>query len=193
MDHHFKTPKAFAREWNDPARDEWQKPNEIVDALAIGPGATVADLGAGTGYLIEPLRSAVGDEGRVVALDVEPAMVEFLEQRRSEAGWSNVEVRASAHDDPRLLAESVDAIVTLNTWHHIDGRRDFAAKLYAALKSGGRFVVVDFIPEPTEGRGPPPEMRLAPEAVAGELKAAGFSTQIVKENLPRHYIVVGER
>ncbi len=193
MDHHFKAPEALAQEWNDPSRHAWQKPKEILDAMAIEPGATVADLGAGTGYLIEPLAAAVGEDGLVVALDVEPAMLEFLEKRRSEEQWSNVEVRKSAHHDPYLSAASVDAIVTLNTWHHVDGRRRFAEKLYAALKDGGRFVVVDFIAESTEGRGPPLEMRLAPTDVVRELEAAGFSAEIRPESLPRHYIVVATR
>lgn len=193
LDHHFASPEAFASEWNDPARDEWQKPSEIVAALALSGGGAVADLGTGTGYLIEPLRAAVGAGGRVLALDVEPAMIAFLEVRGADEGWDNVEARLSAHDDPTLAPESVDAVVTLNTWHHVAERTAFAEKIRAGLTEGGRFVVVDFIPEPTEGHGPPLEMRLAPQVVADELEAAGFSAAVIEETLPRHYIVVGTR
>ncbi|MGF1507901.1 MAG: class I SAM-dependent methyltransferase [Myxococcota bacterium] len=193
MDHRFSSPETFAEEWNSPDRDVWQKPEAIVAALALEPGATVVDLGAGTGYLTERLRGEVGPKGRVLALDVEPAMVAFLEKRRSSAGWRNVEVRRSAHDDPKLAPRSVDAIVTLNTWHHIAARSSFGKKLHSALREGGRLVIVDFIPEPTEGRGPPIQMRLAPEAVVRELEAAGFSAEVIDEALPRHYMVVGTR
>ncbi len=193
MDHHFAKPEEFAKEWNDPARDAWQKPEEIVEALELDPGATVADLGAGTGYLIESLRRAVGEEGQVLALDVEPAMIEFLKERSAAAGWTNVRAVESAHDDPKLAAGSVNGVVTLNTWHHVDARQAFAAKLYDGLAEGGRFVVVDFLPESTEGRGPPPEMRLAAESVVRELESAGFQAEIVEETLPRHYIVVGTK
>ena len=193
LDHHFVSPEAFASEWNDPARDEWQKPAEIVAALVLSSGGTVADLGTGTGYLIEPLRAAVAPGGRVLALDVEPAMIAFLEGRGGDEGWDNVEVRLSAHDDPTLAPESVDAVVTLNTWHHVAERTAFAERVRAGLTEGGRFVVVDFIPEPTEGHGPPVAMRLAPEVVADELEAAGFSATVLEETLPRHYIVVGTR
>ncbi len=194
MDHRFTSPEAFASEWNSAARNQWQKPEEIVAALGLSPGATAADLGAGTGYLIEFLRAAVGPEGRVLALDVEPAMIQFLDERKSDGGWDNVEVRQSAHDDPGLGSATVDAVVTLNTWHHIAGRTAFARKIHAGLSDdGGRFVVVDFIAEPTPGRGPPMEMRLAPDVVIAELEAAGFSATVAEETLPRHYIIVATR
>jgi len=193
MDHHFKAPEELAAVWNTAERDAWQKPDEIVAALDLTPGATVADLGAGTGYLTKSLRAAVGAEGRVIALDVEPAMIAFLEQRRAEAGWDNVEVRRSTHEDPTLAPTSVTAMVTLNTWHHVADRTAFAKRIHAALEEGGRFVVVDFIPEPTDGFGPPVEMRLAPEAVVAELEAAGFTATIIEETLMRHYIVVATR
>ena len=193
MDHHFKSPEAFAPHWNSSQRDQWQKPTEIVASLGLRRGATVGDLGAGTGYLIEFLRTAVGESGRVVALDVEPAMIQYLQKRRVDAGWDNVEPRQNAHDDPALGAASVDAVVTLNTWHHVAGRTAFAKKIYAGLTKGGRFVVVDFIAEPTPGQGPPMEMRLAPETVVAELQAAGFSATVIDESLPRHYIVVATR
>ena len=193
MDHRFASPEEFASRWNSSGRDAWQKPQEIVAALNLEQGETVTDLGAGTGYLIEFLRAAVGPDGRVLALDVEPAMVEYLGKRKLDAGWDNVEVRRSAHEDPSLASASVNAVVTLNTWHHVAGRTAFARRLHAALANGGRFVVVDFIPEPTAGHGPPMEMRLAPEVVVAELEAAGFSATVVEETLPRHYIVVATR
>lgn len=86
-----------------------------------------------------------------------------------------------------------DGVVTLNTWHHVEKRVAFATKLRESLRDGGRLVVVDFLAEPTEGKGPPLEMRLPASTVVEELRAAGFNAEVLEETLPRHYIVVGSK
>jgi predicted methyltransferase len=190
---HFSDPSQYVPAWNDPARDAWQKPEEIVAALRVSPGATVVDLGAGTGYLVPALSRAVGPTGAVVALDIEPAMLTFLQDAATRDGWTNVRTHAAAPDDPKLAPASVDAVVTLNTWHHIENRGAYAAKLLAAIKPGGSFVVVDFLKEQTDGFGPPLEMRLTAEDVAADLRAGGFEVEVVSETMPRHYVVRGRR
>lgn len=188
---HFADPEKFVPAWNAPERDEWQKPNEILAAMNIEPGDTVVDLGAGTGYLIPKLSAAVGPSGTVLAADIEPAMLAFLDEAAKKEGWTNVRTHASAPDDPKLAPGSVDAIVALNVWHHVGDREAYAQKLKAALKPGGVFVVVDFLKEETEGFGPPVRMRLTAEQVLAELSAGGLEASIVEETLPRHYIVRG--
>ena len=76
----FTQPEQYTAQWNTPKRDAWQKPGEIVQALALKPGQTVADLGAGTGYLLPHLSGVVGEQGKVWAVDMEPAMVGYLRQ-----------------------------------------------------------------------------------------------------------------
>jgi SAM-dependent methyltransferase len=120
-DHAFTDPAQYVPAWNAPDRDVWQKPDEIVAALRLRPGDTVVDLGAGTGYLLPPLSAAVGPTGTVVALDIEPSMLAFLDEARAKEGWTNVRTHAAAPDDPRLPAGGAQAIVTLNVWHHIEG------------------------------------------------------------------------
>ncbi len=190
---HFADPSRFVASWNDAGRDAWQKPDEIVAALGIAPGATVVDLGAGTGYLLPPLSRAVGPAGAVVALDVEPAMITFLQDAATREGWTNVRTHLAAFDDPGLAPASVDAIVTLNVWHHIEGREAYAARVREALKPGGAFVIVDFLKEETEGFGPPLAMRLTAEQVLAELRAGGLVAELVPETMPRHYVVRGRR
>lgn len=188
---HFIDPKRFVSSWNAPERDAWQKPEEILAAMNVQPGSTVVDLGAGTGYLIDELSAAVGSEGTVIAADIEPAMLAFLEDAARKEGWTNVRTHASRPDDPQLPPSSVDAIVALNVWHHVGDREDYAAKLREALRPGGVFVIVDFLAEETDGFGPPLKMRLSAERVIEELQAGGLAASVVEETLPRHYIVRG--
>ncbi len=186
--HAFTNPVELAKKWNDPKRDKWQHPEEIIAALAPKPGATVADLGAGTGYMTAHLSKPVGKGGTVIAIDVEAAMIDFLAKRGSELGPAKIELRKVSADNPALQAASVDGVLTLDTWHHINHREAYAKKIYEALKQGGRFVLVET--EINAEAGPPKAMRLEPEQVMKQLKSAGFRVETVRESMPRHYMIV---
>lgn len=187
----FTDPARHVAAWNAPERDAWQKPDELVAALALRPGDTVVDLGAGTGYLVPPLSRAVGPTGTVIAADIAPEMLRFLDEAAAREGWGNVRTHPTAADDPKLAPGSARAVVALNVWHHLEGREAYAAKVAAALAPGGALVIVDFLAEPTEGFGPPLEMRLRAEQVVQELTAGGLTASIVPETMPRHYVVRG--
>lgn len=186
--HRFEDPSKYAERWNDPARDAYQKPDELVAIMEISPGMTVADLGAGTGYMLPHLSRAVGEGGAVLALDGEDAMVAYLEENRSALG-ENVEVVKVPWDSPGVAPGSLDRLVTVNTWHHVGGREAYAAKVHEALKPGGRFVVVDFTMDAPMGA--PMKMRLEESAVVAELEAGGFAASVAQETMPHHYVVVG--
>ncbi len=189
--HAFADPAERAKKWNDPERDTWQHPEEIVAALALKPGATVADIGAGTGYMVAPLSNAVGKSGTVIALDAEAAMVEYLTKRSADLGPARIVPRKVGPDDPELPTASVDGVLMLDTWHHVKRREAYAGKVYEGLKRGGRFVVVEY--EVDAEVGPPKAMRLEPGQVAKQLEAAGFRVEVVRESMPRHYMVVGRK
>lgn len=189
MNHAFDDPERWSKVFDNPERDVWQKPDEVVAALKLQPGMVVADLGAGTGYLLERLSRAVGPEGKVLALDVEPSLVEHMKVRAREAGLENVEPRVVDPADPGLAVGSVDRIVTVNTWHHIGDRPAYARRLAESLKPGGELHVVDF--DLDAERGPDPQHRLSPEAVIAELAAGGFEAAAAAETLPDQYIIVG--
>lgn len=189
--HAFANPAEQAKKWNDPARDKWQHPEEIVAALALKPGATVADIGAGTGYMVAPLSKAVGKNGTVFAIDASAEMVEYLAKRKDELGPARIVPQKVGFDDPELKVASMDAVLTLDTWHHVKGREAYARKVYVGLKPGGRFVVVEYTVDAEVG--PPKAMRLVPGQVMKQLEAAGFRVEVLPESMPRHYIVVGHK
>lgn len=180
---------TYAHRLDDPSRDEWQRPEEVVALLGCRPGMTAVDLGAGTGYFLSYLSAAVGAQGRVLALELSASTVDFLSRRIETEGLPNVQPLLVTPDDPVLAAHSVDRILIANTWHHISGRLDYAAKLLAALRPGGAVMIVDFRMDSPEG--PPRDHRLTHDTVVGELESAGFEVQVLEESLPYHYIVTG--
>jgi predicted methyltransferase len=188
-EHHFPDPQTYAHRLDDPARDDWQRPEEVVELLECRSGMTVVDLGAGTGYFMGSLSEAVGPQGRVLALDTERSMVDAMVERIEREKLQNVTPDLVGPDDPALTRRSVDRVLIVNTWHHISERVDYAEKLFAALRPGGRLLIVDFTIASPEG--PPPKMRLTYDTVVKELNAAGFKAQTLEESLPYQYVVAG--
>jgi predicted methyltransferase len=188
-EHRFPDPQTYAHRLEDPTRDEWQRPEEVVELLGCRSGMTVVDLGAGTGYFISHLSKAVGREGRVLALDTDRSMVDAMDARAERDELRNVRPVMVSPDDPALSPRSVDRILVVSTWHHISDRVDYAEKLLAALRPGGLLLIVDFTMDSPEG--PPPLMRLTHDTVMRELAAAGFAAEIVEESLPYQYVVAG--
>jgi ubiquinone/menaquinone biosynthesis C-methylase UbiE len=186
----FSDVERFARHFDGPERDAWQRPEHVVQLMDLKPGHTVADLGAGTGYFVGPVARAVGKSGRVLALDVEPNMVEYIRRRAAKSGWSNVEARVVPTDDPRLAPGSVDRVLIVNTWHHIDNRPQYTKRLAAALRPKGAVYVVDFTSD--SDIGPPVEHRLSAGVMVHELEAGGLYAEILKEELPKQYVVRGK-
>ncbi len=189
--HDFKDAEQWSARFDSPERRAWQKPEEVAALLEIEPGMTVVDLGAGTGYFLSHLSAAAGEGGRVLALDVEPDMVRFMGERAQREGLANVEPRRIPFDDPELEPGSVDRILIVNTWHHIEERAAYSEKLLAALKPGGRVYVVDFTKDSPSG--PPVSERLKAETVIAELGGGGLAAEMAEETLPRQYVVVGRR
>lgn len=184
--HDFSDVARFEAIFDTPDRDEWQRPQELVALMTLPADARVVDLGAGTGYFLRHLAAAV-PRGEVLALDVEPAMVAHMRERVAREGLTNVEVRAIDPDDPGLPPASVDAILIVDTWHHLADRSRYAARLKRALRPGGALWIVDFTRDAPDG--PPPEMRLDPEQVLAELRAAGLQAEVVDAHLPRQYVI----
>ncbi|MPZ21259.1 MAG: methyltransferase domain-containing protein [Luteitalea sp.] len=113
-------PTAYIASLEDPKRDAYQKPHEVVEALQIEEGEVGADIGAGSGYFTLRLAHHVGPTGRVYAVDVSPDMILHLNRRVHDAGVRNVVSLLVPPDDPLLPDASVDRVFVCNVWHHVD-------------------------------------------------------------------------
>jgi SAM-dependent methyltransferase len=187
--HTFKNAEEWAQQFDDPNRDAWQKPDAVLDALALAPTAVVADLGAGTGYFSVRLAKRLA-KGKVFAVDIEPEMLQYLGERAHREHLSVLQpVRASA--DVANLPEPVDLVLIVDTYHHIDNRPAYFARLSGSLRPKGRLAIIDFKRDAPDG--PPVESRISPEKVTAELEAAGYRLVGTHAFLPRQYFLVFER
>jgi ubiquinone/menaquinone biosynthesis C-methylase UbiE len=180
-------PTAYMASLDDPARDAWQKPHEVVMALALTPGMTVADIGAGTGYFTLRFARHVGN-GSVLAVDVSPSMLDEVRSRAARGSLGNVRTVLARPDDPQLPAAGVDVVFICDTWHHVEQRPAYLARIRRALKPGGRFVIVDFKKDAPVG--PPASMKLARADVVAEVQAAGFTLSSEPSMLPHQYFLI---
>ena len=184
--HRFDDPAQWAQRFEGPERDAWQRPDLVVSSLALAPDARVADVGAGTGYFSVRLARAV-PQGRVWAVDVEPTMVRWVLDRARREQIANLTAVLAAPDDA-LLPEPVDVVLVVDTYHHIDARTAYFARLRGSLRPSGRVAIVDFRMDSPEG--PPVGMRLAPEAVRAEMEAAGYALAGSVDGLARQYMLI---
>lgn len=189
MHHGFANADEWAKVFDDPARDAWQQPDRVIAAMTLTPAMTVADIGAGTGYFSVRL-ARVLTHGTVIATDLEPDMIRYLDERTKAAGITNIRGVVTPADDPKLAPGSVDRVLVVDVWHHLGDRGPYARKLVSALRQGGQIVIVDFKLDAT--RGPPVKMRIAPEALIAELEAVGLTATVALE-LADQYVITARR
>lgn len=173
----------------DPARDAWQKPDEVIGALNLRPGQVACDIGSGPGYFTLRLARAVGPAGRVYAVDVEPRILDALRERLAGSGLRNVTPVLGLADDPMLPAAGCDVILIVDTYHHFPDRVAYLGRLARALRPGGRIANVDYHKRQTPV-GPPLAHRLSRETFLGEAQAAGLVVAEEPTFLPHQYFVV---
>ena len=176
------TTKRFAYEGLE--RDEWQRPDAVIALLGIGPGDRVADLGAGGGYFTFRLAEAVGESGRVYAVDVDDDMTDYLAEQALERGAANVAVVRGELDDPKLPDGEIDLLFTCNTYHHIGDRVDYFRRVLVDLAPNGRVAIVEY-----DGRGGWFAQTFghftSAEEIAREMQEAGYERIRSYELLPR--------
>ena len=185
----FADVEKWTKVFDDPERDTWQKPAALVDALGLRQGMTVAEIGAGTGYLMRYLVAAVGDSGSVLLADIEPALVAHLRERAEEQGAGNVVPILASKNAPRLPRGAADVVLFLDSYHHIGDRVAYMQALRRDLKPNGRVAVVDWHKQDLP-KGPPLDHKIDRHQVVDEMRAAGYAFAGSPLDLPYHYVLV---
>jgi ubiquinone/menaquinone biosynthesis C-methylase UbiE len=182
-------PKAYIGALEDPKRDDYQKPHEVIHALNLKSGEVIADIGAGSGYFTFHLARHVGDKGKVYAVDVSPDMILHINRRIRELKANNVVGLLADPDDPLLPDQSVNRFFICEVWHHIDNQAKYLSLMKRMLKPGGEVVMIDFHKKELPV-GPPMQMKIAREDVIKRLESNGY--RLTKEHtfLPYQYFLV---
>lgn len=187
--HSFADAEKWAKRFDNPERERWQKPNEVIKSLKIGANDKIADIGAGTGYF--SLRIARDfPSATVYAADVEPDMVSYLEQQSRKRNLSNhIPLKIGANK--AILPAKVDLILVVDTYHHIDDRVSYFRALRKQLAKNGRIAIIDFTAESPEG--PPPKHRISKVDLQDEMKQAGYNCVEDVHLLPYQYFLIFAR
>jgi predicted methyltransferase len=176
-----------------PDRDDWAKPEQIMDAVGIADGAAVADLGAGGGWMEIRLARRVGPNGIVYAEDVQSEMIEAIDRRMQHEGLTNVRTVKGTTTDPHLPG-GLDAVLIVNAYREMDDPqapnqiRTFLKNVANSLKPQGRLGIADFL-QGGGGPGPAAEDRVKPETIIRAAEDAGFKLQM-QENIPPFQFVL---
>jgi arsenite methyltransferase len=181
--------KAYISFLDDPQRDAYQKPHEVIIALGLKQGEVLADIGAGSGYFTFRLAQDAGETGRVYAVDVSPDMILHMNQRIRDLKIKNVVTILSAPDDPLLIDGSIDRFFICDTWHHIQNQQHYLALIRKMLKPGGQVIMIDFQKKDSPV-GAPMEMRIAREDLIKQMEANGFKIAQEHTFLPYQYFLI---
>jgi ubiquinone/menaquinone biosynthesis C-methylase UbiE len=170
-------------------RDQWQMPEQVLDALHLSEGSVVADIGAGGGYFTEKLSRRVGTSGHVYATDVQDVMIRKLEKRVQKRNLANVSVIRGEFYDPKLPARKCDWLFFSSVYKEIDERVAYMKAARQALKNKGRVAIIEYRMDAKEP-GPPRKYRLSEQQVIAEMGTAGYRFVERFSFLPREYFLV---
>jgi predicted methyltransferase len=188
--------QAVAAGLGRPERDATQKPQELVDAMGLKPGMTVADIGTGVGYMLPYLSRAVGPSGHVMAEDIFEDFLNAARQHARELKLENVAFLKGSETDPRLADGSVDVILALDSYHHYDYPEKMLAAFMQALRNDGRLVVVEYYKRPNAmpGGDAVKHIRLDEPDLVREIERNGFRKVSEREHIKdSQYMVVFEK
>ena len=175
-----------------PERIEEEEPDKALDAIAIQAGQTVADLGAGVGYMTWRMAKRVGPQGLVYGQDVQPYMLEQLQKNMKERGITNVKTVLGGFSDPKLPVGALDLVLMVDVYHEFSEPQKMLRGIRESLKPGGRLVLIEY-----RGEDPTvpirPEHKMTVKQVRDELEPVGFGFVESLEILPRQHILVFRR
>ena len=170
-------------------RETEEQPDLALDAIGIAKGATVADIGAGVGYMSWRMAERVGPTGKVYATDIQPGMLELLRKNMEQRKLTNFETVLGAADDPKLPAGTIDLVLLVDVYHELSEPQKMLRHIRESLKPDGRLVLLEY-------RGEDPAVPIRPEhkmtvaQVKAELEPEGFRLDQLLEQLPRQHILI---
>jgi ubiquinone/menaquinone biosynthesis C-methylase UbiE len=178
--------KTVASGLADPARDAKQKPGELIRAMGLQPGMTVADVGTGIGYMLPFLSRRVGPEGKVIAEDIFDDFLASARQRVENQKLANVTFVKGTDNDPKLPENAVDVVLALDVYHHFDYPDKMLAAIHHSLKPEGKLVIVEYYKrqEAMPGGRALTHIRLDMPDVIKEIEANHFHLIAEKEHVP---------
>jgi FkbM family methyltransferase len=193
----FRDPNVedFTGRFEVESREVYALRKEIVQACALEPGLTIADIGAGTGLFTRLFADAVGKQGRVIAVDISPKFLEHIRRTAREANLTNIDTLACTADSTELPAESIDLAYICDTYHHFEFPQKTMASLHRALRPGGRVILIDFRRvEGVSSDWTMEHVRAGQEVFESEILGAGFRKVAEKPDLLKeNYFVVFEK
>lgn len=172
--HHGAWSGDQLRRLEHPDREHMMPRGPVLEAVNATVGSKVADVGAGMGWLTFPLAVAVGESGRVLAIDPSEDGIRVIRDRAQQEQLPQVEAMVASAEQTGLPESYVDAIVWHTMYHDVGDRARALQEMFRILKAGGRWVIVDWVKEPMES-GPPLSVRMSPDEVSEEVRAAGFT------------------
>ena len=173
-----------------PDREAWQKPDQVMDALHIAEGTTVADIGAGGGWFTTRLARRVWPNGRVYAVDVQQLMIQAIERRVQREGLSNIVTPVlGGDDDPSLPPDRLEAVLMVDTFHELERPIVMLRNVARTLKPQGRIGIIEWR-EGEGGPGPSREERVPPGVVISQAAAAGLKLVQEEKSLPYQYFLI---
>jgi precorrin-6B methylase 2 len=170
-------------------RETEEQPQLVIDALEIKPGQTIADLGAGSGYYSFRIAPLVGPAGRVLAIDIEPAMLEVIAERATREQVANIRPVLCSDRDPNLAPHSVDLLFMVDVYHELEYPYEVMTRVRAALKPGGRVALIEYRAEDPEVMIKPLH-KMSERQVRREMQAAGFKHLKTVRTLPLQHLIV---
>ncbi len=170
------------------SRETEEQPSQVVSHLDLKPTDIVADIGAGTGYM-SFLMAALVPQGQVLAVDVQPEMLEIIELLKQERHVTNIKPVLASVTDSHLPPFSIDLALMVDAYHEFEYPREIMAGIRQSLKPGGRVVLVEY-----RGENPfvfiKPLHKMTQKQVRKEMQAAGFLWRETKSFLPQQHLMV---
>lgn len=167
----FDNPKMLAKKFDAPERDEWQKPEKVIEAFNLSKDATVIEIGSSTGYFAVRIATQI-PEGKMIGYEPSQKMANYLQVRAEELGLTNIDARTTEPDGSISQEEVADLIFSVDVYHHLQDRVAYFSNIASNLKSDGVLVIIDRTDEEVEGQ--PSGHRVPVNTVKEEMEEAGY-------------------